>query len=268
VYCAKIQYTFHETQRVNLTMDLFDDLPPHPNAALTQPAPGAVWLHGVAFDEAVTLLQAIELVLAQAPLRHMQTPGGHTMSVAMSNCGPLGWVADPSGYRYAAQDPHSHQPWPAIPECLLALAQRAAALAGYANFEPDACLINQYLPGAKLSLHQDKDEKDLSAPIVSLSLGLPAVFLFGTPSRKDRPQRYRLVHGDVVVWGGPSRLAFHGVAPLAEGEHALLGRRRINLTFRRVRPADDAPDSSLANAGEPHLPNPVAAGFWPAGSGG
>lgn len=164
------------------------------------------------------------------------TPGGFTMSVAMSNCGALGWVSDPTGYRYTALDPISGQPWPQIPACCLDLAQRAAALAGYTNFQPDACLINHYMPGAKLSLHQDKDEQDLSAPIVSLSLGMPAVFLFGTPSRKDRPHRYRLAHGDVVVWGGASRLAYHGVAPLAEGQHGLLGRRRINLTFRRVRP--------------------------------
>ena len=214
-------------------MDLFDD--PIPAAAQTHIALGAVLLHGFARDEAAALLHAVESVLQLAPLRHMQTPGGHTMSVAMSNCGPLGWVSSVSGYRYAALDPLSNQPWPAMPACLLDLAQRAAAQAGYPHFEPDACLINQYVPGTKMSLHQDKDELDLSAPIVSLSLGLPAVFLFGTPSRKERPQRYRLVHGDVVVWGGPSRLAFHGVAPLAEGEHAHLGRRRVNLTFRRTR---------------------------------
>jgi alkylated DNA repair protein (DNA oxidative demethylase) len=213
-------------------VDLFDDLPPHPDAAQTPIAPGAVLLRafGRAMDTA--LLQAIEAVMAQAPLRHMQTPGGYTMSVATTSCGPLGWVSDPQGYRYAAHDPLSKQPWPALPACLLGLAQRAAAQAGYAHFQPDACLINQYVPGAKLSLHQDKDEQDLTAPIVSLSLGLPAVFLFGTPSRKDRPQRYRLVHGDMVVWGGPSRLAYHGVAPLEDGAHALLGRRRVNLTFR------------------------------------
>lgn len=216
-------------------MPFFDDLPPDPDAAPIPLAPGAVWLRGLAWDEATTLLRAIEAVLQQAPLRHMVTPGGFTMSVAMSNCGALGWVSDPSGYRYAALDPLSGQPWPQMPACCLDLAQRAAALAGYAHFRPDACLINEYVPGAKLSLHQDKDEQDLAAPIVSLSLGLPAVFLFGTPSRKVRPQRYRLVHGDVVVWGGPSRLAFHGVAPLADGQHALLGRRRINLTFRKVR---------------------------------
>jgi alkylated DNA repair protein (DNA oxidative demethylase) len=214
-------------------MDLFDDLPP--DAALTPMAPGAVLLHGFARDGAAALLQAVEGVLQQAPLRHMQTPGGYTMSVAMSNCGPLGWVSSASGYRYAACDPQTGQPWPAMPACLLALAQRAAAQAGYADFAPDACLINQYLPGAKLSLHQDKDERDLRAPIVSVSLGLPAVFLFGTPRRQDRPQRWRLVHGDVVVWGGLSRLAYHGVTALADGEHALLGPRRLNLTFRCAR---------------------------------
>ena len=216
-------------------MDLFDDLPADPEAATTALAPGAVLLRGLALGDATALLQAVEAVLQQAPLRHMQTPGGFTMSVAMSNCGALGWVSDPHGYRYATHDPLSDQRWPAMPLCCLALAQRAAALAGYANFQPDACLINQYLPGAKLSLHQDRNEQDMSAPIVSLSLGLPAVFLFGTPSRKDRPQRYRLAHGDGVVWGGVSRLAFHGVAALADGDHALLGRRRINLTFRQVR---------------------------------
>ena len=219
---------------VRSPMDLFDDLPPPPEAALTQIAPGAVLLHGFARATDAVLLQAIESVLQQAPLRYWQTPGGYTMSVAMSNCGPLGWVSNAGGYRYAACDPLSGQPWPTMPVCLMDLAQRAAARAGYANFTPTACLINQYLPGAKLSLHQDKDENDLRAPIVSLSLGLPAVFLFGTPNRKDRIQRYRLVHGDVVVWGGPSRLAYHGVSALADGKHALLGRRLMNLTFRCV----------------------------------
>jgi alkylated DNA repair protein (DNA oxidative demethylase) len=176
----------------------------------------------------------VEAVMAQSPLRHMQTPGGYTMSVATTSCGQLGWVSDPHGYRYSERDPHTGQHWPAMPACFTGLAWRAAAQAGYADFVPDACLINQYVPGAKLSLHQDKDERDLRAPIVSLSLGLPAVFLFGTTSRKDKPQRYRLAHGDVVVWGGPSRLAYHGVLPLADGNHSLLGRRRINLTFRRA----------------------------------
>lgn len=218
-----------------IPLDLFDDQPQPPEALQTQLAAGAMLLHGFARSLDTELLQAIEAVVAQAPLRHMQTPGGYTMSVATTSCGPLGWVSDPQGYRYAACDPHSGQPWPAMPACFMDLAQRAAAQAGYAHFAPESCLINAYLPGAKLSLHQDKDEKDLAAPIVSVSLGLPAVFLFGTAHRKDRPQRYRLVHGDVVVWGGPSRLAYHGVMPLADGEHALLGRRRINLTFRSPR---------------------------------
>lgn len=215
-----------------MTLDLFDDLPPSPEASQELLAPGAVLLRGFARLHDCVLLNTIEALLAQAPLRHLQTPGGYTMSVAMSNCGALGWTSDVHGYRYAARDPLTHRPWPAMPACFLELAQKAAAQAGYADFQPTACLINAYVPGAKLSLHQDKDELDLSAPIVSVSLGLPAVFLFGTPHRSDRPHRHRLVHGDVVVWGGPFRLAFHGVAALAEGDHALLGRRRLNLTFR------------------------------------
>jgi alkylated DNA repair protein (DNA oxidative demethylase) len=226
------------TRSTHVTPDLFDDLPLSHEAAQEVLAPGAVLLRAFARPQELVLLPTIEAVLAQAPLRHQQTPGGYTMSVAMSNCGALGWTSDSQGYRYATRDPLSHQPWPDMPACFMDLAQRAAAQAGYAHFQPTACLINDYVPGAKLSLHQDKDELDLSAPIVSVSLGLPAVFLFGTPSRRDRPQRHRLVHGDVVVWGGPSRLAFHGVAALADGEHALLGRRRLNLTFRCAAPVN------------------------------
>lgn len=217
-----------------VSMDLFDDLPLQPDAPRLELAPGAALLRAFAREQAALLLQATQAVLLQAPLRHMQTPGGYTMSVSTSSCGALGWVSDARGYRYAAHDPVSGQRWPAMPDCFTRLAARAAAEAGYVDFQPEACLINQYLPGAKLSLHQDKDEKDLSAPIVSVSLGLPAIFLFGGTTRSQRPQRYRLAHGDVVVWGGPARLAFHGVAPLEDGDHALLGARRINLTFRRV----------------------------------
>ena len=215
-----------------MTADLFDDAP---DEAATLPiAPGAVLLRGFARDIDKSLLLAFEVVTSEAPLRHLVTPGGFTMSVAMSNCGSVGWVADLRGYRYAAQDPLSGKAWPAMPASWLGLAQRASAEAGYPGFAPDACLINSYQPGAKLSLHQDRDETDLAAPIVSVSLGLPAVFQFGTSNRKTRPQRFRLTHGDVVVWGGESRLAFHGIAPLAEGVHPLLGRRRINLTFRKT----------------------------------
>ncbi|WP_395059931.1 DNA oxidative demethylase AlkB [Polaromonas sp.] len=214
-----------------MTADLFEDIHTSEPAHQTL-APGAVLLRGFAREAGAELLAALDTVLAAAPLRHLVTPGGHTMSVAMSNCGPLGWVSDRRGYRYSREDPLSGQPWPPMPENWRALAARAATEAGFSGFTPDACLVNQYQPGSKLSLHQDKDENDFSAPIVSVSLGLPAVFLFGTPQRSDRPQRHRLQHGDVVVWGGPARLAFHGVAPLADGDHALLGRRRINLTFR------------------------------------
>lgn len=216
------------------TPDLFDDSYPLPGAAPTVLAPGAMLLHGFAREAAPALLEAMEGVVAQSPLHHMQTPGGYTMSVASTSCGPLGWVSSSEGYRYAARDPRTGQPWPALPDCFADLALRAAAQAGYPGFVPDACLLNAYAPGAKLSLHQDKDEKDMRAPIVSVSLGLPAVFVFGGQRRSDPTQRYRLVHGDVVVWGGPSRLAFHAVMPLADGAHALTGRRRINLTFRRV----------------------------------
>ena len=216
-----------------MTLGLFDDLPA-PYAAPEVIAPGAVLLRGFALDVEEALLSAVEQVTAAAPLRHLVTPGGYTMSVAMSNCGALGWTSSRSGYRYTGSDPLSGQPWPPMPACLADLALRAAAEAGFAGFTPDACLINRYAPGARLSLHQDKDEGDLRAPIVSVSLGLPAVFLFGSTQRADRPARYRLVHGDVAVWGGPSRLAYHGVAPLADGEHPRLGRQRINLTFRRA----------------------------------
>lgn len=187
----------------------------------------------LAFEQA--LLGQIEQVAAVAPFRHMRTPGGRPMSVAMTNCGKVGWVTDRCGYRYEPLDPESALAWPAMPARWASLAQQAAARAGFAAFEPDACLINRYVPGARMSLHQDRDERDFGAPIVSVSLGLPATFLWGGLKRADRPRRLALSHGDVAVWGGPARLVFHGVAPLADGCHPLLGRRRINLTFRRAR---------------------------------
>ncbi|RYX90056.1 MAG: DNA oxidative demethylase AlkB [Comamonadaceae bacterium] len=217
-----------------MTFDLFADSAdlPEPYRSPQPIAPGAVILRNFAGPDEHGLLEAAEAVLAKSPLRNLVTPGGYTMSVAMSNCGSLGWVSDRRGYRYDAVDPLTGRPWPAMPDVFRSLAKRAAEEAGYADFRPDACLINRYEPGTRLSLHQDRDEGTLSAPIVSVSLGLPATFLFGGNERSDKPARHRLLHGDVVVWGGPSRLAFHGVAPLANGDHALLGRRRINLTFR------------------------------------
>jgi len=198
-------------------------------------ADGALLLRGFARPQQHELVAAIEAITTQAPFRHLITPGGYRMSVGMTNCGAVGWVSDASGYRYDGIDPESGKPWPAMPPLFRTLAENAACEAGFASFAPDACLINRYEPGARLSLHQDRDERNLGAPIVSVSLGLPATFLFGGLKRGDPTRRYRLEHGDVVVWGGPARLAFHGVAPLADGEHGLLGRKRINLTFRRAR---------------------------------
>ena len=214
--------------------DLFGDVSP-PERATVSIGPLAVILRQFVGTADAAILRDVEAVVAQAPFRHMITPGGLKMSVAMSNCGELGWVSDRSGYRYDHLDPLSGQAWPAMPESFLELATGAALAAGHAGFRPQACLINCYVPGTRLSLHQDRDESDLQAPIVSVSLGLPAMFLFGGASRSDRPQRHPLWHGDVVVWGGPSRLFFHGVAPLAQGLHSLTGERRINLTFRKAR---------------------------------
>jgi alkylated DNA repair protein (DNA oxidative demethylase) len=203
-------------------------------AARCDLAPGAVLLRGFTLAEEAELKLAVAAVAAAAPFRNMKTPGGFTMSVAMTNCGRLGWVSSERGYRYADQDPETGQPWPAMPVAILGVARRAAAAAGFEGFEPDACLVNRYEPGARLTLHQDKDERDFGEPIVSVSLGVPAVFLFGGLKRKERPLRLTLVHGDVVVFGGPSRLRYHGVAPLKPAQHAFADRARINLTLRRA----------------------------------
>jgi DNA oxidative demethylase len=202
--------------------------------AIEQIAEGAVVLRRFARDQAAALVAAIDEIAAVAPFRNMVTPGGFRMSVAMTNCGRAGWVTDRTGYRYEPADPMTGRPWPALPASFRRLAAGAAAAAGYPGFEPDACLMNLYEAGTRLSLHRDENERDLTAPIVSVSIGLPAVFLFGGHQRGDRPRRIGLESGDVVVWGGRLRLVYHGVAPLAEGEHPLTGRRRINLTFRKA----------------------------------
>lgn len=194
----------------------------------------AVVLPGFALPQVQALLPLLRQVVAQAPLRQMLTPGGLKMAVRMTNCGALGWVSDRQGYRYSPLDPLSNRPWPALPELLLQLANRAAALAGFVDFQADACLVNCYQPGDRLSLHQDRDEQDYSQPIVSVSLGLPADFQFGGLIRTAPTQRIGLRHGDVMVWGGEDRLRFHGVLPLKPGNHALLGARRINLTLRKA----------------------------------
>jgi alkylated DNA repair protein (DNA oxidative demethylase) len=214
-------------------MNLFDELGDRePRSA--QLGSGATVLWQFAARDDAALVQAIDEIVKQAPFRHMLTPGGFRMSAAMTNCGTLGWVSDRTAYRYDAIDPESGEPWPPMPPVFLALASDAAAKAGFAGFVPDACLINRYQPGARLTLHQDKNERDYTQPIVSVSLGLPAVFLFGGLKRADKVTRMQLTHGDVVVWGGPARLRYHGVQSLKDGEHPLLGRCRVNLTFRRA----------------------------------
>lgn len=212
-------------------MSLFPELSGVPRPL----APGAILLPEFALPWEQPLLEAVAGLAAEAPFRQMRTPGGFQMSVAMTNCGALGWVSSERGYEYSPVDPVSGRPWPIIPEPFLKLARNAAEAAGYSGFEPDACLVNRYVPGAKMSLHQDRDEADFTRPIVSVSLGLPAVFLFGQERRRDPVQRIPLAHGDVVVWGGPARLFYHGVAPLKAGSHPALRECRINLTFRRAR---------------------------------
>ena len=213
-----------------MVTDLFSDLPA-PEISLGE---GAVLLPGFATDIAAELIAGIERVAAQSPFRHMETPGGFRMSVAMTNCGEAGWITDRKGYRYNSIDPLTGQPWPSMPVAFQTLAGEAAARAGYPHFLPDACLVNCYKLGARMSLHQDKNEKDVTAPIVSVSLGLPATFIFGGLQRGDPTRRYALNHSDVAVWGGPTRFYFHGVGPLKDGNHPLLGHRRINLTFRQA----------------------------------
>jgi len=211
--------------------DLFDPIAP-PDPPKERMAEGAVLLRGAALPFEQDLLPALRAVAETSPFRHMVTPGGYTMSVAMTNCGAAGWVTDRRGYRYERIDPETGHPWPPMPACFLDLAVTAANEAGYPAFHPDSCLINRYAPGARLSLHQDKDERDFANPIVSVSLGLPATFQFGGRKRSDPVKKFALRHGDVAVWGGPSRLCYHGVTELKDGHHETVGRMRINLTFR------------------------------------
>lgn len=213
-----------------MNLELFDS--PSPESRIEALGAAAFVFRAMAIPDAHGLLQVVQAIAAEAPWRHMQTPGGRRMSVATTNCGQLGWTSDARGYRYVPQDPLTGRCWPPLPDLLRRVAADAAARAGFRTFAPDACLINRYEPGTRLSLHQDRDERDLSAPIVSISLGLPAVFLFGGLQRTDRSLRVPLGHGDVVVWGGADRLRFHGVLPLRDGSHPVLGAHRINLTLR------------------------------------
>ncbi|KGM54366.1 alpha-ketoglutarate-dependent dioxygenase [Lysobacter daejeonensis GH1-9] len=215
------------------TPDLFGSVSSDSGATAREALSDGAWvLRGFALDHAESLLQEVDAITRAAPFRHLVTPGGFRMSVAMTNCGRLGWVSDRRGYRYDARDPETGHSWPVMPESFLKLATRAAEEAGYQGFAPDACLINRYQSGSRLSLHQDRDEARLEAPIVSVSLGVPATFLWGELERGGRSQRVGLQHGDVVVWGGPSRMRFHGIAPLKSAWHPATGEFRVNLTFR------------------------------------
>ena len=216
-----------------MTLDLFGGDDPAQHGRVTI-GPQSVVLRGFALPTVDALLAGVDDVTAQAPFRHMETPGGYTMSVALTNCGDLGWTTDARGYRYSRIDPVSGQPWPAMPQAFRQLAQDAAREAGFPDFAPDACLVNRYEPGSRLSLHQDRNERDFNAPIVSVSLGMPAMFLFGGDDRADRASRVPLFHGDVVVWGGVDRLRFHGVMPLKDLPHPRLGSQRINFTIRKA----------------------------------
>jgi alkylated DNA repair protein (DNA oxidative demethylase) len=217
-----------------VTLDLFADDAPQLTAT-EQIGPQSFVFRGLALPLIDRLLPALEAVLTRAPFRNMITPGGYTMSVALSSCGQFGWTTDRSGYQYTRLDPHTGQPWPPMPDVFMELAQSAAQAAGFADFLPDACLINRYIPGAKLALHQDKDERGYEWPVVSVSLGIAAMFLFGGHARSDATQKVPLFHGDVVVWGGEDRLRYHGVMPIKQAEHPQLGEQRINFTFRKAR---------------------------------
>jgi len=194
----------------------------------------AVLLRNFASEEAPLLVEEILKITQKAPFRKLETRGGYQMSVAMTNCGRVGWVSDRTGYRYDSTDPQTGSLWPPMPGAFQKLASLAAAEAGFADYDPDACLINHYVAGSRLGLHQDRDERDPWSPIVSVSLGVPAVFLWGGKRRSDPIRRVIVENGDVAVWGGPARFIYHGVAPLKPGWHKLTGTDRINLTFRKV----------------------------------
>ena len=227
-----IRFAPASDSRVNATLPLFAISPP---AAQEEIAPGAWVMRGFALDCAEALLTEIDRIAARSPFRHLVTPGGKSMSVAMTNCGRLGWFSDRRGYRYTPIDPETGAAWPAMPSRFAKLACDAAHAAGFDEYAPDVCLINRYEIGTRLTLHRDQDERDHHSPIVSVSLGLPAAFLFGGLARNDAQRRVPVVHGDVVAWGGPARMRYHGVLPIKEGEHSLTGARRYNLTFRVAR---------------------------------
>lgn len=194
--------------------------------------PEVVLLRG--FVATAPLLLEIEAIAAAAPFRRLETPGGGRMSVAMTNAGRWGWHSDRRGYRYLECDPESGRPWPTMPAAFAALARRAATRAGFPGFEPDCCLVNRYAIRAQMGTHRDFDELDLRHPIVSVSIGLPATFLWYGAARKGPPRRVEVTDGDVLVWGGAARAGYHGVRRLTGRGEAPDGLR-YNLTLRRAR---------------------------------
>lgn len=211
-----------------------DLLPPDTPPLREELEAGAVLLRQFATPQAATLLQTLHRLTRQAPFRHMRTPGGGTMSAAMASCGALGWVSSTQGYTYTPVDPASQQPWPAMPASFVSLAQDAAKAAGYAGFTPNACLLNRYQNDSHMGLHQDRDEGDTTHPIVSLSLGRTGLFMWGGQNRRDKIRTIALEHGDVLVWGGPARLHYHGIKGLGPNPHPLTEQTRYNITFRHV----------------------------------
>ncbi|THJ30850.1 DNA oxidative demethylase AlkB [Lampropedia aestuarii] len=214
------------------SFDLFADSPEEQRVAL---GPQAVVLRQKASPLAAELVARIEDVLQHSPLYQMATPGGKPLSVRTTSCGTHGWSSDPTGYSYVRHHPLTDQAWPEIPAAWSALATEAAQEAGFAQFAPDTCLINQYGLDSKMALHQDRSEQDLRQPVVSISLGMSALFLWGGMQRSDKPAHVLLHHGDMVVWGGVDRLRFHGIKHLTGAPHPQLGAMRYNLTLRRAR---------------------------------
>jgi len=209
-------------------MNLFSQLAAEPTHE--EIFPGATLMRGLAQAQDGEFLEAMQGVLSAAPLHHATTPTGLPMGVMVSDCG----TPEAFRRRWDPANPAVRQMWPPMPRALLDFSLRCAVRAGFPLFRPDTCHVNRYQAGTKLGLHQDRHECDMSQPIVSVSFGLECVFLLGGLERTDSPKRILLEHGDVIVWGGPSRMRFHGVQPLKPGHHPLTGPYRYNLTFRKV----------------------------------
>jgi len=209
-------------------MNLFSQLVAEPTHE--EIFPGAVLMRSLALPQDNEFFTAAEAIIAARPLHHTTTPSGLPMGVMVTDCGDSRAFAN----RWDTANPERMRLWPPMPPLLRDFAIRCAVRSGFPQFRPDACHINRYQAGTKLGLHQDRHECDWTQPIVSLSFGLECIFLLGGLQRTDKPRRILLEHGDVIVWGGPSRMRFHGVQPLKPGHHPLTGPYRYNLTFRKI----------------------------------